>query len=452
MVQLVNNNFTPEKHKAVNEAIEKPQVVAQDYQSVIVTQKPNACNSTDSLLQYVDGSRANVIYFRQLLGENDSVTHHSQATHAVVQQYERIDNLEIIVDGGVNSSQSDDIRTTEINVSVVIRPPIIPNVGDVVLMDIGRGTLGWFNVFNVKRASHRANTVYQVEMELSYEVRDQINDQRLIDLNRKVISKYIYSADHAKNGQNPLLSDNLAEQYMTLRRAVWQLGKFWWETYYSRDYETCLVPNQHMKIYDPYFMKNIYKWFDSTYVKQMIYFRLFTHDEHPILSTQSVWDVIHNRGVVGINSVFNQAYALPTDVFAVQTKLNHIRHSMLDAIMAPIHFTYTNDIWLGQEVHGTLLPTVPDVSVNTYHAYKGIQLVNQIQPNKSYVFSMDFYHGNIEGQSWLELSLSNYLEDKPLQVDVLVKLVEDSKHWGVLERYYYIPTLIILIRYFLNQQ
>ena len=87
----------------------------------------------------------------------------------------------------------------------LIEQPIIPNVGDIMLMDFGRGTLGWFGINSTRRMTHRTNTLYEIQFSLSFEITDQLNDPRMLDLNKKTVEVFKYSKDYLKAGQNPLI-------------------------------------------------------------------------------------------------------------------------------------------------------------------------------------------------------------------------------------------------------
>ena len=98
------------------------------------------------------------------MSKNDSVTHFSLDASGTVQQYERIDGLEILLQGSLGTSQSTtELRTTEITGEAHVLPPVIPNKGDIMLMDIGRNTIGWFNINEVRRLTHRRNTLYEIQ-------------------------------------------------------------------------------------------------------------------------------------------------------------------------------------------------------------------------------------------------------------------------------------------------
>ena len=94
MAKLITDKYKPSDTLPVHEFVEEPKIVPKDYQTAIVD---NRTERLDTLVRYVNGSRAKVIYFRQRLSKDDSVSHFSLDTSATHQQYERIDGFEIIM-------------------------------------------------------------------------------------------------------------------------------------------------------------------------------------------------------------------------------------------------------------------------------------------------------------------------------------------------------------------
>ena len=446
MPKLVNSTFKPEQHSPVHELIEKPRIVPQDFKTAVVDNKEERL---DTLIQYSEGSRQKVTYFRQRLSKNDSITQFSLDAGGVVQQYERIDGLEILLQGSLATSQTTtELRTTEISGEAHVLPPVIPNKGDVMLMDIGRNTLGWFNINDVRRLTHRRNTVYEIQFSMAYEIKDQINDPRMININQKTIEVLKYSLDYLKAGQNPLLTPKKADAFDYLRKEYDRLARYWFRKYYHRFYETCLVPNQKTLIYDGFFMRAIQKWFSSQRYPEMVHFRVYTDDEYPLLHTTSIWDAITERDPYLLKESFSKACAITLNHFTNDPNFTSIRYSGFKAIVAPYGMTYSNELYIkNDEVIGDAFAMIETVNPRQFKVVNDILLINQVLPNRSYVLSQEFYRDSDEGQSHLELELKKYLEDSTLDVEIVEELVKDCLNWGELEQYYYLPILLVLMNY-----
>ena len=89
----------------------------------------------------------------------------------------------------------------------------------------------------------------------------------------------------------------------------------------------------------------------------------------------------------------------------------------------------------------------PSVNPRKFKVVNDQLLINQILPNRSYVFSQEFYQDADDGQSHLEIQLRKYLEDDILDVEIIEELVKDCMNWGELEHFYYLPVLLVLMNY-----
>ena len=75
-----------------------------------------------------------------------------------------------------------------------------------------------------------------------------------------------------------------------------------------------------------------------------------------------------------------------------------------------------------------------------------IPLTPTLSLNDSYILSPDFYNQETDNLSHLEIQLMNYFERESLNAKVILKLVFDMKHWTILERFYFTPILLVLIK------
>lgn len=446
MSKLVGNKHVPEDSKSVHEYVDQPKIVPKDYKTAVVD---NRHERLDTLVQYADGAKLKVAYFKQRLSRDDSVSHFSLDLPAPLQQYERIDGLEILLQGSMNNSQNTDgTKNTEITGEAHIRPPIIPNVGDVFLADFGRGTLGWFNITSVRRLSHRRNTLYEVSYSMAYEITDQVNDKRIVNLNSKVVEVFKYSEDFLQRGLNPLLTPKQADRYEYLGKEYHRLVRYWFKKFHSRYYESCLIPNQSVLTYDGFFMRAIAKLFDTSNAKEMVYFRLYNDDEFPVLRTTSIWDALVEHDINLLEESFTEACKISVKDFSLEPTHSMIRYSAFSAIVGPIQFAYDNNIYIKNDWEIAKAGLITNsVQKQRMTSVEDIPLIHQILMKHSYVFSKAFYQNDPQGMSHLEIQLRNYFEEDIIRLDILEALVKDYKNWGELEQYYYTPVLLVLIDY-----
>ena len=63
-----------------------------------------------------------------------------------------------------------------------------------------------------------------------------------------------------------------------------------------------------------------------------------------------------------------------------------------------------------------------------------------------YLFSEYFYQNDLKNQSRLELMARQILRNEPIDTNELMRLCNESVSWGAVERFYYIPVLMILLK------
>jgi hypothetical protein len=72
-------------------------------------------------------------------------------------------------------------------------------------------------------------------------------------------------------------------------------------------------------------------------------------------------------------------------------------------------------------------------------------VIYPVLSDASYVLSSNFYNSTAT-MSLLEVLTWDYINGKSISPTVLVQLISNYAAWGGLERFYYLPIVLILIR------
>lgn len=445
MAKIVTSSTKLEQATEVQDLLVRPKVNSYDFKTALVDNNKDPVNT---LIQYVGGSKQRVVYFRQILKNNDAVAAHDVTLEPINQQYERIDGLDILAQGSLSFSHDSEHRQSDITGSAYIRPPMIPNIGDVMLLDFGRGTLGKFHITEVTRLSHQKDTVFEVNYKLVHEVIDQVNDKYMIDLNKKTVGILKWSDNFLQNGQNPLLIPEDADAFEKLRKHYLRLVKYWFDKFYIRFYQCMPVPQQKKLLLDGYLMKAVSKWFSSRDHQAMVSFNLFGMDEIPLLGAVSLWDALSSQDEWMLGDAFKNAVVVSTEAFKARAQYAQVSQSSFDGVVCTGNLRYTGEVWSKSDwVVGEVvdLPAQPTVQVSG--AEDGRPYINQVFLETGYVLSHSFWHNEPEGMSHLEIMVRNYFEDEHLDKGLLIRIIDDSRRWGELEQYYLMPILLLLINY-----
>ena len=72
-------------------------------------------------------------------------------------------------------------------------------------------------------------------------------------------------------------------------------------------------------------------------------------------------------------------------------------------------------------------------------------LIKNVLVDGFYVLSQNFYE-DTAGQSVLEFLTRNYMNNKAIDPKVLLAVAKSYTNWGGLERFYYLPIILVLIK------
>ena len=95
----------------------------------------------------------------------------------------------------------------------------------------------------------------------------------------------------------------------------------------------------------------------------------------------------------------------------------------------------------GYTLNGNTAPLVTDNTVT--HLGKQMTIAHPVTVDDYYVLSSAFYNNTGE-KSLLEVLVENYLQREANHPELVLKLIHNSWKLGSLQRFYYIPILLIL--------
>lgn len=436
--------------------IHKPvDIVGPDYRGSIVD---TDVTPHSEIMAYVEGSPWNTVYYSQLVGRDDELGGQQVNQPAVYQQYTMIIDMELKVTSPLTQSQ--DTETNEMTVvgTANIYGGVIPNVGDMFLADIGDGREGVLTVTRSEKKSILKGAGYTID----YELTDYNTEERRKDLAKKVVRTVYFRKDYILYGRSPVITAedlNLRKQAM---HQLFDLRNTYFPEFFSHEYMTLIVPNQQFSSYDPFLTKLLMKIFDSTEHPLLNKTRLLNIDGDPAMNCFTVWDALLSVDDALLSVAAKEVYLVSTNYFSLRPYHNSIAHSGINRVVYPVGIAPAVDAnyvarcsKVGTDVLGGQTDPINDYQVITvvegqplppdWEPGPGIPLIKPVAIDDHYVFSQDFYNKAEEGQSMLEIITNVYLSGGVPDHKVLMALCEDVRNWGALERYYYVPVLMILL-------
>ena len=405
------------------------------------------------LLTHVEGSSWTVEYYSQALDRDTTILGQSLHKPAQYLQYRRIRQMELKVSQPLAATQEPNTKKMGYKGGANLYPVLIPNQGDVFVAPVDDGRLGVFNVTSTERKSFYKDSVYAIE----YEMLDYATPDRLRDLDVKTIQRLQYARDYLQSGQNPLVEEEVWQKITQLHGRFDAMLKTYMKQFMSDEFMTMLVPGQPWPTYDAWLVRALSELFETTASSELLAMRQLNCDDDPSMACVQLWNVLVSKDPDLLKFVNQRARLVWTTRFTRNPMFNGIRWSGIRLVVYPVDVEMTVD----QELVGLEPLTDSELEETTSRAGRledlvttqalaglpceGAPLIHPVLCDDCYVLSRRFYE-NADGQSRLELMVWDYLYGRVLNPDLLGVFCETWHGWGALERFYYTPIVLMLMR------
>lgn len=433
-----NNPFI----KFPGEVEENVQILPDDYKhSVVDTKKMPLA----SLLVHIEGIPARMDYYSQTLSSDDELHDYNPTYSGPDQQYHLIKDVEMKLQGGLNSSFSDEENRVTITGSALTYPGLKPNQGDVIILDIGDGRAGQFTVTNVTQRSMYKNTLYEIDFAL----REIMTAEIEYTLNENVIKTSYFDKDFLTYGQNPVITTKARYLKGRLEQAKKDILGSWAIEFYSYKIQSIQVPTKHGIVYDPFITNLMVNTFGS--------------EGHPILSKVNTYNT-GSQVLDGYLDIWNAI--IKGEEYILQTAFN--KYKLVDTrrnlrgniYLRPIRFSAITHVLLPHIRHGSTQDplnvfkysvggslidsgTITQEMLNE-RVEKGIDTPSDDEP-LSYVASQNLYDLNGEGLSAIEEEVRRYFKQLPVDHDKILLYVDNRHLLTPLERFYLMPLCLLML-------
>lgn len=429
MPRVTHGNF-PVPHPEIKE--HKPRVLAKDYKHSLVSSKRQ---NVASLLTHVEGTALTVYYYSQVLGRDEEPSTFDPYKDGVNQQYVLIKNMEIKLQSELNTSIDTSDQTLSLSGTAVLYPYNKPNVGDVFIADIGDGQAGLFSVVEVEKKSMFKQACYEIQFTLS----DYMSEKLDTILNNKVVKETEFVKDFMLYGQNPVLATEEKMRVDALTDIKADALSDWLSEFYSNEYKTILVP-MSTAVYDPFVLTMMLKIFNKYEHPLLNQIALLNTDDQNLWLHNDVWDVLLQREYYMLRSCFRSGVLADSKQFIRNPFLQSVYWSGVKKIVFPLKNDFHTDdaLKITRQYTGSVIRTSDNEN--------SVEFTLPDTSDGGYVFSKNFYeNGYTQGISTLEHLVYNYLSNKANDWQVIVKALENRHEWSKMERFYYIPVMLVLV-------
>lgn len=437
-----------------------------EYQGITIdTKKTN----TVALQQFVTGARWTVDYYRQVLTKDQEPTPQDVSREPAYQQYSRIKQYTIKVDQDIQSEHKRETNTWGLNGSGYANA-LIPNAGDMFIADIGNGKAGLFTITTSTPEVYFNTAVYRIEWVMVQE----LTPARWDDLQRKVVSTYTYSNTALLNGCSPFLTDQAVDDQTKYQKIYYQIIEQYLTDFYSPQHQTLLVPDQLTPTYDHFVVLALLEILDNRLDIRIRKIKALNVMSERVMKQPTLWNGLIRRDRQLFENGTQRVHLTTTMVSRWRPELQAIGYTGIPRFVFPIdaptdvdsQYSYQNYAIPDGIPYSPGLPRRPicgeyksqaDRDLPWFRYPTAAQLkelpnwdkavdLHPVANDCYYVLSKDFYCNQTTNYSKLEVLVNSYLNKEELNRDCLMKLLDSCLNWDNLERFYYHPILLILIK------
>ncbi len=438
------------------EQIEQPapvQIAAPQYRGVTVDTRyvPQS-----SLLTHIEGSSWTVNYYSQVLGEDNAVEGQNVTRQAIYQQYRLIRGFELKVTQPLQSTQDETSKSMTMTGGANVYPFVVPNVGDMFIADVGDGREGVFKITRSERRSIFKETAYAIE----YVWIDYSTPQRRNDLGAKTVQTLYYVRDFLMHGQNPLLVESDYKLAQELAERYHEMADVYFNAFTSDEFRTLILPAQVGPTYDHFLVQAVKSHFSTWDAKQLRHLRTLNCAGDNAMRSLTVWDILSQRkprllkgcarrmGLVGARQIGSPKDPMMEGIY--WSGISYVLYPKDPSINVNLEETVPRAVTLDEGLvdSPSRITNLSELLGETDLAglpYPSAPLVHAVLGDDHYVFSQAFYDKS-EGQSKLEMAVHDYLEHRNISPKLLLALCDTYHAWGGLERFYYMPIVLLLIK------
>lgn len=418
-------------------------ISASDYSSTI---KLYESEEDYSNIAFLEGSKCTVDYFNQDLDKNDSGSTLDAAMPTVLTPRTKIKNMVLIVTESLGGNKYEDMQGSAIFYAGSIRP----RVGDIFIMPILNRKLGIFEIKQVSLKTYVNKDMFVINYSVYLIDDSRETNAYLYSLEQSVNRTFVYNPDFMRNRSSVLFTEEEDNRYKkTLEHMDYISGK-WIKEF--RDYRTNLLAFRNNGLtYVDFALESFFISIlnPRALEKNPIYANTTYAPFGNRLTRDTVLDVFKDKKMIDLSDVSKHAIGLRgLGVIDFDLRGGDLSALGFDCMV----FVYKDNAMLSQiamaDACFRAVDLLPEAS-----EYKNVLLpdiAELFKTSKYYMFSENFYNKDRTNISAIEELLLDYLEDKEMDLVKLNDLMESVNKWSNIEKFYYIPILYLLQRYYVD--
>lgn len=414
-----------------------------------------------SLMAYVSGMTWTVTYYKSVLGTGNNIRDLDIEESAAIQQYDKIEKLEIKVESALSHSYNQEKGTSAVEGSGLVYGFIIPNVSDYFVAKTDENDVALIRVTRVERKSHRNQSVWEIGYAVvGYKSSPDISVM-IDNLEEKSVKKFIFDKERLVRGSMPVLRREEYELNLDFERSLDSLTNQYFSTFYNPTAGTLCLPSMRDTTYEHGLVDFVLSVSPSEQNELRARVNQPSHQNDPYILQPTIWTALKQRDP-SIITYCNQRFGrVSTRAFSGNVYLRELFFSAIDYVMypwQPDQSVLLKDVVAKEAVLDTIDPGVGfKGEINTSEEITMVidgearRLYPWILEDDFHVFTEKFYkeEGSLtlfESQVW------KYLRCEALNKTILKNLIVNYQKLRRLDQFYFGPILMLLIRVAIDEE
>lgn len=406
----------------------------------------------NTLATFAAGSKWACDFFIQKVAKDTAPGSYTADQLPIYGQYTRVRGFELLVTSPINPQQDTSLsRSFTVTGSASVYSVITPNEGDLFIADIGDGRNGLFMVTRSVRSAPYTESMIAIDFRMLSLMTQMIED----DLTQRVVDVVFFDRELLRSGVNPMIKSNAVDVNRRLIKAYRRLTNSYIHEFFDTEFNTLLVPGQLSPTYDPHMTRFVLRVLDKS-VCNALGRVLELGVSHKVSSrVLTLLDALERVDVDVLYSVATKGAIAGRSHYRTRPYLHSIYNSGIAQVVVVLENGYTRDtaddvtVGIGAVTDAGVRRTESAFLLPTIHGKEALSdqvgLIKSVSVDDYYIFSDSFYN-DTEGQSALERIVRARLSHEAISLEELASIAEATERFDNLERFYYIPIILAMIK------
>ncbi|MNF25506.1 hypothetical protein D3C84_61230 [compost metagenome] len=424
---------------------------------------------SSAILVWAQGSTWTVDYYAQALGTSVEPKPLDLHLSPIEQQYRLLRKVPLKVTEALSWTMQDAQSTVMVGTGGGYTYPFMPaQVGDMFVANVGDGRVGLFTITSSTPATVLRDSVYKCEW-IMVSLAEPLQMENLAS---KIIQTMYFSQNSLEGGCGPFVTSEELARIESYQETLQELIRRYFTDFLSLDHFSLLVPDQIRKTYDHFVVKAMLKMISPQEEPRIRKVREQNVMGDLVMKQPTIYDAVLRGDPVQLYGSTERVHLVSTANFRGSPLLQAIGYTGIPYIVYPQDAPTDVDSQYDQrdvnrpvglpmregrprrpepgeyrtqaERDPVFFRAIPDDVVDI-PIWKKPATIHPVVTDDFYVLSEAFYREGL-GQSKLELLVRQFLNRESLHEEQFNDMLATVYDWDNLERYYYHPLVIALLK------